>query len=619
MHCFLGYLLWMGLDRKPKLRDYWRTSELYWSNAAKYMSRNRFEIILRLWHFADNELCPPGDRLHKIQVLVDLLNEKFKRIIFPDENLCIDETMVPFRGRLKFRQYVKGKRHKFGIKLFKLCLPGGFTYHVKIYCGSDKIDGMSVATKVVLELMGDCLGKGATLFTDNWYTSVELAENLLARNTHLVGTLRRNRKGLPVEVVSAKLKKGEIIAREKNGIVVLKWKDKRDVLMLTTKHDDTMTEIPGRVENRSKPQAAIDYNKAKGYIDVSDQLSSYSTAVRRSVKWFRKLAVELLTGASIVNAHYLYNKNNPTRPLTFTYDILQDKAKKWIIPAKWILQTILVWPDSNNVWIICANWLIFINIVIIEISHAIFVFINRFDLGVALVALATVTTTFEGLVRFYMIVYKKHQFNAILCKVWKEFWPLSILTTPNQIKDLSKKCYITVMLSIGCYGPAVLCNTVITLTPYLSREQILKSIYPFPWNSTYTYEIIYVWQYFTQWYLLILVNTFDLFVLPLIMVCIVQFMILQDVSQNIFSAKSERQRILLFGKNVSNEDMVKRCLDQQIMLIKICDQLEDIFSFSLLLQFFSSILALCSSSLILVGIILQQVFVFKTNWDQLVA
>lgn len=167
-----------------------------------------------------------------------------------------------------------------------------------------------------------------------------------------------------------------------------------------------------------------------------------------------------------------------------------------------------------------------------------------------------------------MIVYKKHQFNAILCKVWKEFWPLSILTTPNQIKDLSKKCYITVMLSIGCYGPAVLCNTVITLTPYLSREQILKSIYPFPWNSTYTYEIIYVWQYFTQWYLLILVNTFDLFVLPLIMVCIVQFMILQDVSQNIFSAKSERQRILLFGKNVSNEDMVKRCLDQQIMLIK---------------------------------------------------
>lgn len=82
-------------------------------------------------------------------------------------------------------------------------------------------------------------------------------------------------------------------------------------------------------------------------------------------------------------------------PIAFTYDILQDKAKKWIIPAKWILQTILVWPDSNNVWIICANWLIFINIVIIEISHAIFVFINRFDLGVALVALATVTTTFE--------------------------------------------------------------------------------------------------------------------------------------------------------------------------------------------------------------------------------
>nr|CAI5845623.1 unnamed protein product [Callosobruchus analis] len=65
-----------------------------------------------------------------------------------DENVCIDETMVPFRGRLKFRQYIKGKRHKFGIKLFKLCMSGGYLLHAKIYCGQDKVDGMSVATNI---------------------------------------------------------------------------------------------------------------------------------------------------------------------------------------------------------------------------------------------------------------------------------------------------------------------------------------------------------------------------------------------------------------------------------------------------------------------------------------
>jgi hypothetical protein len=70
--------------------DYWRKSDLYLSNATKSMSRNRFEILLRMWHFSDNELCPKGDRLYKIQSLLDALNVKFKKYILPDENMCTD-------------------------------------------------------------------------------------------------------------------------------------------------------------------------------------------------------------------------------------------------------------------------------------------------------------------------------------------------------------------------------------------------------------------------------------------------------------------------------------------------------------------------------------------------
>lgn len=313
MYRFLGILIWTGLHKKPQLSDYWRNSDLYWSKAAKVMSRNRFEILLRMFHFADNELCPQGDRLHKIQSLLDALNAQFKKFLIPEENMCVDETMVPFRGRLKFRQYIKGKRHKFGIKLFKLCLPGGYTFHSKIYCGADKIDGMSVATKVVLELLGESLDKGATLYTDNWYTSMELSKKLKNRRTHLVGTLRKNRKGIPKEVVSAKLKKGEIVGREKDGVVIFKWKDKRDVLMLTTKHTLEMIEVPGKAGARMKPKAIAEYNRAKSFIDLSDQMSSYSTSLRRSIKWFKKVAVEMIVGASIVNAQYLYNKNEDTQ------------------------------------------------------------------------------------------------------------------------------------------------------------------------------------------------------------------------------------------------------------------------------------------------------------------
>lgn len=313
MKVFLGIIIWMGLDRKPTMKDYWSRSEFYASQASKYMSRNRFEILLKMWHFSNNEDCPPGDRLFKIQSLVDILNRNVKQCMIPSEMLCIDESMVPFRGRISFRQYIKGKRHKFGFKLFKLCLKGGYTYHVKIYCGMDKTDGIPVANKVVLELMDGLLNEGRTLFTDNWYTSVGLAQQLLEKKTHLVGTLRSNRKDSPKTVTAKTLKKGEIYGEEKDGVVVAKWKDKRDILFLTTKHGDEMREVSAREGGpRIKPSAICEYNSAKSFIDVSDQMSSYSTALRRSVKWFRKIAVELLTGTAIVNAWLLFRSTNET-------------------------------------------------------------------------------------------------------------------------------------------------------------------------------------------------------------------------------------------------------------------------------------------------------------------
>ena len=71
----------------------------------------------------------------------------------------------------------------------------------------------------------------------NFYTSYELALSLLENKTHLVGTLRANKKDIPKTVLEAKLKRGELISNEdKNGVVILKWKDTHDVRVLTTKH-----------------------------------------------------------------------------------------------------------------------------------------------------------------------------------------------------------------------------------------------------------------------------------------------------------------------------------------------------------------------------------------------
>lgn len=59
---------------------------------------------------------------------------------------------------------------------------------------------------------------------------------MLEKKTHTTGTLRSNRKGNPKDVVQKKIKKGEHIWKRKSSVYVSKWKDKRDVLCITTKY-----------------------------------------------------------------------------------------------------------------------------------------------------------------------------------------------------------------------------------------------------------------------------------------------------------------------------------------------------------------------------------------------
>nr|CAH7723771.1 unnamed protein product [Callosobruchus chinensis] len=148
-----------------------------------------------------------------------------------------------------------------------------------------------------MHLLQKLLNSGRTVVTDN--TRLELAIDLLDKKTHLLGTLRSNRKGNPKEVINKKLKRGEVVAKENSrGICILKWKYKRDVFMLSTKHAHEIVIVHKRTGDIEKPVAGIEYNKAKSSVDLSDQMASYDSALRKTVKWYRKIAIELIFGTA---------------------------------------------------------------------------------------------------------------------------------------------------------------------------------------------------------------------------------------------------------------------------------------------------------------------------------
>lgn len=332
MEKFMGLLMWMGLVKMTSIADYWSKAERYKNGVApKTMSRNKFELILRFWHFEDNETADKADRLYKVRKLLNMANELVKNIQKPGEIIAVDESMIPFRGRLKFRQYIPNKTHKYGVKFFKVCGTNGYTYKIIIYEGKQSKPGEALSETIVTSLCENYLNEGRTIVTDNFYTSVPLAETLLRQNTHLVGTLRKNRRFLPKTVIEKKLKKGEIIGLENDsGIVVSKFKDKRDIHLLSTRHQLNMTNTGKKNRNHEdifKPDSILFYNAGKAGIDLSDQLASYCTPMRKSVRWYHKVATEIILNTFVVNSQIMYNEQNFRNKLTIHKfrEVLVDK------------------------------------------------------------------------------------------------------------------------------------------------------------------------------------------------------------------------------------------------------------------------------------------------------
>lgn len=309
---FLGLWFHMGNIKVNRLQDYWKTDDLFnFPCFQHHMSRNRFLLILRCLHFDKNPSQGEpgfGDRLHKIRFMQEYLNQKMEEVYYPQKNLAIDESMVLWRGRLAFRQYIKGKKHKYGMKLYILAEPNGLVLRSKLYTGAGgDLGGKDHAQKVVLSLMTGLEKKGHALYMDNYYNSISLCQKLLDLDIYVTGTLRKDRKNNPKEVVSAKLKKGEYIAKYCNGIAVNKWHDKRDVLFISTEFENSMVEVERRHGgNVQKPLAILRYNENMAGIDRQDQMLSYYPSERKTLRWYKKLGIHILS-TLLLNSYILFS------------------------------------------------------------------------------------------------------------------------------------------------------------------------------------------------------------------------------------------------------------------------------------------------------------------------
>ena len=111
-YSFISLIILMGIIRKPTLAMYWSTDEMLSTPFfGKCMAQNRFSEILRFLHFTSTNL--PDDKLHKIRPVFEYLITKFMENYRPGEKVTVDESLMLWRGRLGWKQFIRTKRARF--------------------------------------------------------------------------------------------------------------------------------------------------------------------------------------------------------------------------------------------------------------------------------------------------------------------------------------------------------------------------------------------------------------------------------------------------------------------------------------------------------------------------
>lgn len=296
------------------------------------MSRDRWKEIKSNLHCNDNSNLrrddPNRDRLFKVRPLVDALREKC-RALPKSEYLCVDEQIVPYKGKSGLKQYNPKKPKKWGFKIFVLCNTSGLVCDFYIYCGKIQpvagFPDIGASSNIVLKLV-DSVPRNMNykLFFDNWFSSLPLFVELKKIGIESLGTVRTDRfKGtnFPSDKdMKHDFGRGSVLEKSHvtNGDVeirAVKWMDNRGVVIVSSFESAQPLTNVKRFDKKAKkeilvpcPKVVITYNKFMGGVDLLDGLVAYYRIANKSKKYYMRI-VHHFVDMGVVNAWLVYRRD----------------------------------------------------------------------------------------------------------------------------------------------------------------------------------------------------------------------------------------------------------------------------------------------------------------------
>ncbi|XP_050523011.1 piggyBac transposable element-derived protein 4-like [Daktulosphaira vitifoliae] len=273
INALFGLLYLAGVQRGNHLNldDLWSNDGLSPEYFRAVMPKARFYILLRAMRFDDIGTRAQRKQFDKLAAIRSIFDEfvlRCENYYTVWANVTIDEMLESFRGRCSFRVYIPSKPNKYGIKIQALVDSSTFyTSKMEVYVGTQP-DGPykceNDPASVVKRLIAPITKTGRNITMDNWYNSIPLAIDLLKNhNTTVVGTLRKNKREIPLCFLDTKKRQLNSTMFDYDKDILLTSyvpKKNKNVLLISTMHEQGV--IDPESEKRkpeNKLQVATDH------------------------------------------------------------------------------------------------------------------------------------------------------------------------------------------------------------------------------------------------------------------------------------------------------------------------------------------------------------------------
>lgn len=344
MYAWFGLLLFSGVFHCSNMqaKDLWHSRHFDIYNAT--MSLDRFKMLLRFVRFDGANTRSARMLLSKSAPIDDIwtmMNHNLQEAYTPNAAITVDEQLFPYRGRTRFTQYIPSKPAKYGIKIWWVC-DSSTNYPLKgqIYTGKRPTEEREInqGERVVLDLVEKYRNSGRTVYCDNFFTSLELAKTLMQKGLAIVGTVRANRKFVPLcfplNRKTRPYKKFRplyqtLFAFLDENVSMLSYVAKVDkyVLVLSTQHYTRVTEA----SHKYKPAAILDYNENKSGVDTMDKMLSGYSCKRATNRWPLAIFYNMLDVTGLAS-YIIYKHLRPSTKSDQRRDFLLELAEQLTIP-----------------------------------------------------------------------------------------------------------------------------------------------------------------------------------------------------------------------------------------------------------------------------------------------